>query len=109
MLELKILQFGLMLHLAIQLLSGLKTNQSKTSKKILWFTMFIFTLTGVILTIINLNSTEDFGESGTKRFNPFIMLIIWGNLLNLAVYLVSHVSLRLGNKIMSKTKNKTSM
>ena len=109
MLEFKIIQIGLILHLLIQVYNGFKLKNMRPNLKILWASIFVFIVVGSILTFMNLYSSEDFGECGTKRFNPLIMIIIWGNLLNLVVVLISYIILRIYQIIESTITNNASM
>ena len=109
MLEFKILQIGLMLHLVLQVYNGFKQRSMKPNKKILCSSIFAFIVIGSILTIINLYSTADFGECGTKRFNPLTIIVIWGNLLNLLVFLISYIILGISQIIKSSITKNTSM
>ena len=109
MLDLYILKFGLILHIVVQLFYGSKTKNFKPSKRILLSSVLIFSLIGTVLTIMNLYSNVDFGESGTKRFNPLIIIVIWGSMLNLVVYIFSYVILLLTKMIERNIKKNTSM
>lgn len=109
MLEIKLLQVGLLLHLAVQIYIGFKTKKMNPNMKILGLSIFIFSLAGSILTIINFYSNVDFGECGTKIFNPIIIISLWGSLLNPVVYLVSYIFLRVSQFIKSSITKNTSM
>jgi len=99
MIELKILQIGLCVHLVGQIYFAYKTSWLKSSVKTLLLSNIAFLLIGSVLTIINLNSNENFGECGTKRFNPLIMVTIWGNFLNIVLYSIITISLTVINKV----------
>jgi hypothetical protein len=56
-----------------------------------------------------LYSTVDFGECGTKRFNPLTIIIFWGNILNVMVFMISYIILRVCDLIKSTMTKNTSM
>ncbi len=76
MLEFKIIQIGLILHLVIQVYNGFKLKNMRPNPKILWASIFIFFVVGSILTFMNLYSSEDFRECNTKRFNDLVRSIL---------------------------------
>jgi ABC-type multidrug transport system fused ATPase/permease subunit len=98
------LKFGLLLHVVLQLYFGTKRQNFKSSKKILLSSILIFSLIGSVLTIMNFYSSADFGDSGSKRFNPFIIIVIWGGILNLVVYVLSYLFLRITQMIKQSIK-----
>lgn len=104
MLEFKILQAGLILHLVIQIYYGVKLESLRANGRILWSFILTFVAIGSVLTVANMFSDEDFGVCGTKRFNPFIIIVLWGNLLNLVVVLVSNLILKISQRVKSFNK-----
>lgn len=104
MLEFKILQDGLILHLVIQIYYGVKLESMKANGNILWSFILVFVAIGSVLTVANMFSDEDFGVCGTKRFSPFIIIVLWGSLLNLVVYLASNLLLKISQRFKSFNK-----
>lgn len=109
MIEPKIILVGLTIHFLSQMYHALKIQSIRPSKNIMWISIISFLVVGILLTIFNLNQTTDFGKCGTKSFNPFTFISIGGNILNLIVFLVSFIILRVVKTIRGLNKRNASM
>ena len=107
--EYGIILLGTLIHFILQLFTGFSQRSFKPSGDILKYSIFAFLLIGVIFTLINCNSTYDFGECGTKGFNPLTIIAIQGNILNLLIYPVSFIVLKALKTLKVSIKKNKSM
>ncbi len=74
MIETCILVIGSMFQIILYVLIGIAFNNYKVPYKIIFVSIASYILVGIGLTIWNVTSNFHLGASGTKAFNPLIII-----------------------------------
>lgn len=93
MLEPRILIAGIVIHFLFQLNRGIRSQEYTSSKKILGYAVLGFIISGVLMTTYNFKFDQNFGECGTKAFNPFMIISIYGSILQVFTFTLCHIIL----------------